>query len=263
MVIFIRMSLKSMSVIISVCVLFLGTGSVYAQQSSSANYRADEIFFGSGGELDAQSSSYRSQQSAGALGVGYMSSTSYDANGGFLTQNNAYLEMSVENVSVDFGTLSSSATSYGAAQGGSCNCSFTVRTYLSSQYVVYSISDPPTNESGKVLTSKATQGAPSGDQNVEEFGINVVSNTSPGAFGANPVNYPDNTFADGQAAPGYSIANQYKYGVNDVIARSQASVGNPATGRTDYTISYIAKINNITAAGLYTMNHKLVTVPTY
>lgn len=243
--------------------LVLSSGSVYAQQSSSSNYRVDETFFGSGGELDASSANYRSQQSAGALGVGYTSSTSYDANGGFLTQNNAYLEMTVENATVDFGNLSSSSTSYGAAQAGACNCSFSVRTYVSSQYVVYSISDPPTNESGDILTAKATQAAPSGDQNTEEFGMNVVSNTSPAAMGSNPVNFPDNSFADGQAATGYQTSNQYKYTKGDIIARSQANVGNPATGRTDFTISYIAKINNITAAGFYTMNHQLVTVPTF
>lgn len=257
------MRLKSKAFVVLVAVMILGNATVYAQQSSSGSYRVDETFFGTGGELDASSTSYRAQQSAGALGVGFTSSTSYDVNGGFLTQNNAYLEMSVENATVDFGTLSPSSTSYGAAQAGVCNCSFIVRTYLSSEYVVYSISDPPTNESGDILTAKASQGAPSGDTNTEEFGINVVANTSPASFGANPVNYPDNSFADGQAATGYQTTNQFKYVKNDIIARSQATAGNPATGRTDYTISYIAKINNITAAGLYTMNHQLVTVASF
>jgi hypothetical protein len=257
------MRLKSKSLVLLALVTVFSSGTVYAQQSSSGSYRVDETFFGSGGELDASSASYRAQQSAGALGVGFTSSASYDVNGGFLTQNNAYLEMSVENATVDFGTLSPSSTSYGAAQGGVCNCSFKVRTYLSSEYVVYSISDPPTNESGDILTAKAAQGAASGDTNVEEFGINVVANTSPATFGENPVNYPDNSFADGQAATGYQTTNQYKYVKNDIIARSQATAGNPATGRTDYTISYIAKINNITAAGLYTMNHQLVTVASF
>ncbi len=256
------MRIKALWLLIFAFIFTVSGTTVLAQQSSSTNYRVDETFFGSGGELDASSATYRAQQSAGGLGVGYTSSTSYDVNGGFLTQNNAYLEMSVENVTVDFGTLSPSSTSSGAAQGGVCNCSFIVRTYVSSQYVVYSISDPPTNESGDILTAKSVQGLPSVDQNVEEFGMNVVANTTP-AIGADPTNYPDNTFADGQAGSGYEITDQFKYAKDDIIARSQASAGNPATGRTDYTISYIAKINNITAAGLYTMNQTLVTVPTY
>ena len=250
-------------IVLMTFVLVLGSGSVYAQSSSSTNYRVDETFFGSGGELDAQSSSYRAQQSAGALGVGFASSTSYDVNGGFLTQNNAYLEMSVQNTTVDLGTLSRYSTASGSAQAGVCNCSFTVRTYVSSQYVIYSITNPPTSENGDVLTAKASQGAPSADPDVEEFGMNIVANTSPASIGADPVNYPDNTFADGEAATGYDTTNQYKYGVGDIIARSQATPGNSATGRTDYTVSFIAKTNDSTPAGTYTMRQQLVVVPTY
>ncbi len=252
----------SFTLIILMVLLFPFHNIVNSQQSSSSNYRVDETFFGSGGELDASSSNYRAQSSVGSLGVGYTSSTNYDANGGFLTQNHAYLEMSVENVTVDFGTLDALTTSSGVAQGGACNCSFSVRTYASSQYVVQSISDPPTNEHGDILTAKATQAVPSNNQNVEEFGMNVVDNATPN-IGVNPVNYPDNTFADGQAATGYEVADQFKYVKNDIIARAAAGVGNPATGRTDYTISYIAKINSVTRAGLYTMKQSLVVVPTY
>ncbi len=253
---------KIIGVVASISVLIFGASVAYADTSSSTNYRVEETFFGSGGELDASSTNYRSQQSAGSLGVGYTSSTSYDAIGGFLTQNHAYLEMSVEAVTVDFGDLSDVSTSSGVAQGGVCNCSFSVRTYVSSQYVVLTISDPPTNESGNILTAKAVQATPSVNQNDEEFGINVVDNASPN-IGANPVNYPDNSFADGQAATGYEVADQFKYVKGDIIARSAATAGNPATGRTDYTISYIAKRNPITRAGLYTMRQSLVVVPTY
>lgn len=252
---------KRLSVAVSIALL-LSVFPVSAQQSSSTNYRVDETFFGTGGELDASSTNYRSQQAAGSLGVGSISSTSYDADGGYLTQTHGYLEMDVNPVTVSFGTMTSSSTASGAAQGGTCNCTFIVRTYLSSQYVVVSVSNPPTNESGVSLTAKSTQAVPSVSQSVEEFGINVVANTSP-SMGANPANYPDNTFADGQAATGYQTTNQFKYGVGDTIARSAATAGNPATGRTDYTISYIAKPKNTTPAGVYTMNHNLVVVPTF
>jgi hypothetical protein len=232
-------------------------------QSSSTNYRIEESYFGTGGEVDASSTSYRSRQSTGSLGVGNTSSTNYDAVAGATTPSEPFLEMEVTGASVNFGTLSPSTTSYAAAQGGTCNCTFTVRTYLSSEYSVYTVSQSLTNESGDVLDPKTTQGAPSGDSSVEEFGINLVANTVPGTFGAGPVNEPDNTFADGQVATGYQTANQYKYGVGDIIARSQATAGNQAVGKTNYTISYIAKISNISEAGTYTMRHDLVVVPTF
>jgi hypothetical protein len=241
--------------------LFVPSGA-FAQQSSSTNYNVNEAFFGTGGEVDLNSTNFSAQGSAGALGVGNTSSPNYDAEAGFLTQNSAYLEMSVENATVDLGTLETGSSSSGAAQGGACNCSFSVRTYISSQYVIYTISDPPTNESGDVLTAKGTQAAPSSDPDIEEFGINVVDNTNPN-IGADPFNYPDSTFADGEAAPGYEVADQFKYVAGEIIARSQATPGETATGRTDYTVSYTAKRNAITPAGVYVMSHVLVVVPTY
>lgn len=243
-------------------VLLLVPATIHAQQSSSTNYNVNEAFFGTGGEVDLNSSNFSAQGSAGALGVGNTSSPNYDAEAGFLTQNSAYLEMAVQNATVDFGTLETGSTSSGAAIGGACGCSFSVRTYISSQYVIYTISDPPTSENGDVLAAKGTQGAPSSDPDVEEFGINVVDNTSPN-IGNDPFNFPDNTFADGEAAAGYDIADQFKYATGEIIARSQATPGESATGRTDYTVSYIAKRNAITPAGVYTMNHVLVVVPSY
>lgn len=232
-------------------------------QSSSTNYRLEEAYFGTGGELDASSTNYRSQQSVGSLGVGNTSSANYDANGGFLTQSEPFLAVEVTGADLDLGTLSPSAASYQASQGGTCSCTFYVRSYLSSGYTVVTASQPPTNESGDVLTAKGTQGAASSDPDVEEFGINLVANTSPGSFGADPSNQPDNTFADGQAATGYQTTNQYKYGAGEVIARSQATAGNQGVGQTNYTISYIMKISNQTPAGLYSMEHDLIVVPVY
>lgn len=231
-------------------------------QYISPSYKIEETFFGSGGEIDATSPSYRAQQGAGALGVGQTSSNSYDAFGGFITPNEPFLEMVVSNASVDFGELSDTAASSGAAQADACNCSFYVRTYNTSGYVVVTVSQPPTTTGGASLDPKTVLGVPSSDPTVEEFGINLVDNTSPN-IGGNPVNVPDDSFADGQAASGYDTPDQFKYNVGDTVARSQATVGNPAIGQTNYTISYIAKRKTITEAGVHTMDHDLVVVATF
>lgn len=254
----------ALSFVLLFCVFAVVLSPYYVSaQSSSTNYRLEEAYFGTGGELDASSLNYRSQQSIGALGVGMTSSTNYDSQFGFLTQNEEFLEMSVSGADVNFGTLDPNTTSYGASQGGACNCSFYVRTYISSAYSVVTASQPPTSEGNAVLDAKATQGAPSGDASVEEFGINLRANTVPGNMGADLVNSPDSTFADGQITSDYNTPNQYKYGVGDVVAQSPATSGNPAIGQTNYTISYIAKSSNISAAGTYIMNHVLVVVPVY
>jgi hypothetical protein len=255
--------IRKTGTILAISVLLLTGSTVAAQTSSSNSYRVDEYQFGTGGDPNLNSSSYNANASLGSLGVGDASSANYDATAGFLTPSEPFLEMSTTGATVNFGDLSDVTTSYGAAQAGACNCSFYVRSYLSSDYTVVTVSNPPTNESGFSLTAKSTLGAPSGNQNTEEFGINLVANTVPAAMGADPSNQPTGSYADGQAATGYSTTNQYKYGVGDIIARSPATVGNQGVGLTNYTISYIAKINSLTRAGLYTMNHDLVAVPTY
>jgi hypothetical protein len=93
--------------------------------------------------------------------------------------------------------------------------------------------------------------------------MNLVANTSPGAFGANPVNAPDNTFADGMIVSGYDTPNQFKFGAGDIMAMSPQTAGNQAHGETDYTISYIAKKKNTTAAGDYVLNHEIVVIATF
>lgn len=225
--------------------------SVYAQ--SSTNYKVEETFFGTGGEVDMNSTNYNAHGSAGSLGVGSSSSDNFDAEAGFVTPNAPFLEMIVNTSSLDLGNLSASSTSSGSA-------TFSVRSYLSSTYSVMTLSQAPTSEGGAQLDPMTSTAAAAAG--TEQFGINLVDNATPDV-GAIPANVPDDSFADGEAASGYATADQFKYGVGDIIARSAKTAGNQAVGRTNYTISYIANISGITPAGLYTMNHDLVVVATY
>jgi hypothetical protein len=227
---------------------------VSAQQSSSTNYQVQESLFGSGGNVDTQSSNYRANGSAGANGVGSASSNNYDAEAGLLTPNEPYLEFAINTPTVDLGTLADNATASGTG-------SFYVRSYLNDDYVVKTVSSPPTNESGHALAGMSSQAAPT--VGIEEFGMNLVANTVPSSFGSDPVNYPGNSFADGQAATGYDTPNVFKYVVGDTVARAPKTAGNRANGRTDYTISYIANMGSLTPAGLYKMDHDLVVVATF
>lgn len=235
---------------------------VAAQTSSSTSYRVEEAQFGSGGEVESCSGGqYCAQSSLGSLGVGSASSTNYDAEAGFLTQNEPYLEFVVNPSTIDLGTLTPTTTGTGTA-------TFYVRTYLSGTYSVVTMSQPPTSEGGAVINAKSTRGVSA--QGTEEFGMNLRANTAPATFGTDPVNVPSDSFADGWAfgdgaggARDYDQPNEFAYGVGDTVARSQRTVGNQAVGRTDYTISYIANISPITEAGAYTMNHTLVTIATY
>lgn len=226
---------------------------VLAQSSSSGSYRVDEYQFGTGANNDLNSTNYNANASVGSLGVGRSSSTNYDAEAGFITPSEPFLELFVNNSTVNLGNLDTSTT--GSGQGV-----FWVRTYLSSNYVVQTMSQPPTSEGGRVLAAKSTLGIPS--PGTEEFGINLRDNSSPN-IGAEPLNVPDDSFADGTIATDYNTPDQFKYGVGDIIAHSAATSGNQAVGRTDYTISYIANISAITPAGTYVMVHDIVVTGTY
>jgi hypothetical protein len=249
-------------ILMAAVIVVAGYPAAALAQSTSSNYKVEESYFGSGGQVDSNSANYRARQSTGSLGVGDTSSANYRATSGFDTPSEPFLEVTISGGLVSLGTLSDTTPTVSAAQAGSCNCSFSVRSYLSSDYTVVTASQPPTSENGDVIDSKTTQAIPSTSTGVEEFGMNLVDNSSPNV-GSNPVNQPDNSFADGKAASGYEIPNQFKYSLGDIIARSPATIGNQGVGRTDYTITYLAKISRVTPAGNYTMEHVIIVVPSF
>lgn len=243
--------MKSLRLSISTAVLLLAlpVSAVFAQYNSS-NYSANELQFGSGGDLNSSSANYQGQSSVGSLGVGNVSSANYKAYSGFLTPNEPFLEFAIDTSSTNLGSLDPASTNTGTA-------AFHVRTYVDSGYSVQTLSQPPSNGVGHTLAAKSTQGAPI--IGTEEFGINLKANTSPTTFGVDPVPFPDSTFAAGIAATGYGTANQYKYGVGDIIAQSSGN----GWGLTNYTISYIADLSPLTPAGGYSTVQDLVVVATY
>lgn len=221
--------------------------SVLAQSSSSSNYRVDQTFFGSGGELDASSSNYRARQSAGELTVGNTASTNYQAFAGFNTTDEPYLEFFVTTSNIDLGYLDPSTTA-------SASGTFSVRAWQSNGYTITTQSDPPSNGSHNLTALSSPTAAAT---NTEQFGINLVDNSSPDV-GANLQQMPDGTFSFGSVESGYDTVNLFKYVKGDVIARSTKS-----SSITLYTVSYIFNITNFTPAGQYVFNHILVATANY
>lgn len=234
-----------------------------AEQSSSTNYQVNETFFGTGGELDASSSSYKSKQSAGELTVGAMRSTIYSAQAGFNTDRTPYIAAATVDESVDIGVLDSSRANVGTAR-------FWVKAYLAEGYTVQAYGGPPSNGGHTMATSAAPFSSASG---TEQFGINLATNnnipgamtgtplTSVGNFGSAPVQYPDynpDPFGFGEVDPDYNTANSFHYIDGDIIADSPRS-----SSDTTYTISYLFNISSVTPAGTYTMAHSIVATATY
>lgn len=234
-------------------VLLLLPLKAFADTSSSTNYRVDETFFGSGGELNACSSAYCSKQTAGELTTGNVCSTTYCAQAGFNTTDAPFLEFVVTSGNIDLGYLDT--TQVKTATG-----TFNVRVWNSSGYVVRTVSDTPIGAGNYHMAGLASPTASS--PGTEQFGINVIKNTnfcgSGCDLGADPAQVPNSSFSFGQAATGYDTANQFKYVKDDIIALS-----NQSSSITAYTVSYIFNISQITPAGQFTFVHNLVATGTY
>ncbi len=222
-----------------VFIALLSIPAIASAQLASPNYSVDEIFMGSGGELEACSDSFCSQQSVGGTG-GEASSENYGIMAGFGTPDEPTLSLVVNgNTNIDLGVLNETSTA--AASTG-----FTVASYLSEGYVVRVHGSPPTNVSGQrshALT--AISGASESVPGTEQFGINLVANSNPG-IGTNPVQQPDNSFSYGLPSTGYDQVNYFKYVDGDIIAES-----NEESGQTDYTMSIIANKATSTPGGRY------------
>jgi hypothetical protein len=234
--------------------LILSPMAVYADSTSSSNYRADQTSFSSGSEMNACSSSYCSSQTAGDLGVGNTKGGAYQAYAGFNTTEDPFLEFVVTGANIDLGDLNVSAAT-------TTTGTFYVRAWEASGYVVRSESDPPAiSGGGHQMTT--LPGPTASSPGTEQFGINLVRNINfcgTGCdLGANPQQLPDSTFSFGQAASGYNTSNLFKYVKGDVIAESLSS-----TSVTTYTVSYLYNISSTTPAGQYIFNHILVVTATY
>jgi hypothetical protein len=230
-------------------------GGVALAQYASPHYQSNEVFFGSGGDNNQSSANYNASVSAGSLGVGNYASTNYKVYSGFLSPGEPFLELGIDTAEVNMGAVDPATTQTGAA-------TFHVRAYVDSGYTVQTLSQPPSYTSGSnthILATMAILG--SSAPGTEQFGINLVHNTSPASVGSDPSPQPDGTFATGTAAPGYDTANQYKYVVGDTIAGTPS--GSSGWGLTIYTISYIANASIITPAGNYSMVQDLVAIATY
>jgi hypothetical protein len=207
---------------------------------------------GAGGLNDASSASYRARASLGDLTVGNTSSASYQAYGGYTTTTDPYIEFMVNGGTTDLGYLSETATKYTTG-------TFTVRTYLAEGYQVITASNPPKVTGSPGTYMLATNASPSGPTiGTEQFGINLAANTSPASIGAIPAQIPDASYSYGQVDANYSTPNLYKYTKGDRIAYS-----NKSSGTTQFTVSYIFNIGDLTPAGEYIFDHIMVATSVY
>lgn len=218
-----------------------------AALSSSDNYSVTETQFGNGSSLESCSDGYCAMSSAGDTTVGRSESDSYGALNGANTTDQPLLEVTTTGGNQDLGTLSSDSTA-------TVTMGVSVRCYTMGGYTMQIAGTPPSYGSHQLsrLATPTTSHA-----GAEQFGINLVANTAP-AVGADPVQVPSDETSFGVVTDNYNVADLFMYEEGDIVAQSATE-----TGRTDYTVSMILNISNVTPGGLYTGLFSAVVVPHY
>jgi hypothetical protein len=246
--------------IVSVMALLCVPSVALAQVESSTSYSAVETELGAEGQLNSGSTSYSLKpgvdDGGAVLGQDTSSanskSTSYQTNAGYDTTAQPGLTFIVNTSNVNLGTLSTALASTGTA-------TFSVKDYTSSGYMVTMVGTTPINGS-HAMTHLASDTASAAGS--EQFGVNMVSNSSPVSVGANPVQMPSASFSFGVAGDGltnhYIQTGFYRFNSGEVVASSPKT-----SGETDYTMSFLANISNSTPGGTYQGNITLIATGSY
>jgi hypothetical protein len=230
-----------------------------ATAASSPNYQVNEFHFGSGGELRAcnPGNTMCAKQSAGELTVGQTCAPgdTVCAQAGFNTDRVPSLTFIVNAGSTNLGSLNSGSTI--TATG-----TFSVKTYLAGGYQVMTHALPPSNSTHNMSTPASPEASAS---STEQFGINLVANTSPAALNG-PSKDPSCATAGFcnlsklTIGANYNQPNLFYYPASgdDTLLTSSSS-----SDTTDFTISYIFNASTTTPGGTYTFDHVLVATSTF
>lgn len=229
------------SCIVMCCLLLVPS----ATALQSANYKIDESAIGTGNMLESSSTNFKATDAIGDLAVGNAASSNYQVEAGSKTTPDPYLAFKVDSSTIAFGTLSPSTTMTATA-------TFSVLNYTSHGYIVQIFGSDLTNDTHTIPGMSVTDSSQVG---IEQFGINLVANTSPVSFGANPDN---GQFGFGAVEPDYATADQFRFVSGDTIVQSPKS-----SGTTNYTISYIVNVASLTPGGRYTTGQTLIVTGTY
>lgn len=235
---------------IGVCLLALAISTAYIATASAEIqtgnlYKFENPAIGFDGAYNSASTNFQSLQAVGGDAVGNSTSTSFQVQAGARTTPDPTLSFAVITFNSAFG-------SFGPTVTATTTSTFSVIDYTSYGYAVQIIGTPPTN-GAHVITAMSTTGTST--IGTEQFGINLVANTSPSTFGANPNN---GSFGFGTAATNYNSANNYRYVSGQTIASAPKS-----SGATIYTISYIINVSSITPGGDYSSNQSIICTATY
>lgn len=224
---------------------FLTAQFAYALDPKSTNFSINESSIGTGGLYDATSTNFKANSSTADIAVGNTASGNYQIDPGTKTQRDPTLSFNVNTGVIQFGQLTPAQTLTGTS-------TFNVSNYTSYGYAVQITGPTPTMGSHSIANMSVAATPQTG---IEQFGVNLVANTAPVSFGANPDN---GQFGYGSVMPNYATANKFRYVSGETVAQAPKS-----SGVTNYTISYIVNVGPLTAGGTYSANQTIIVTGTY
>ncbi len=236
--------------------------------STSSSYMINETELGGSGGLGGASTNYTFTPGGGDGGstlgdtfAGNGSSANYQTNGGFNTTQAPVLTEVVNTSLADLGILSTGAAKTATA-------TFSVKDYTSYGYVVTIVGTPPTYSGHQLAPMTTTSYGDASVAGSEQFGLNLVHNTSPSTVGTDPVQVPSSVFSFGVAGDGatgtygtnrpYTVDGRFRFVSGETVAS-----GPKSSGETDYTVTFIGNASNTSPAGVYSGNLAIVATGTY
>lgn len=216
--------------------LLMPTNTTLARMESD-NYIIYGDVFSSGGNEISTSDNFGIQDTIGEGLV--LSSTSTSDNFGIKAgfremYADTFVTLSLGSASLDLGALSPSETKFASH-------TMVVETDASNGFTVILSGNPLTLSGGITEIDGIGATAQPSAAGTKQFGINLVSNTSP-AVGANPTG----SAPIGSAANQYNESDKFAFLSNSAVATSSTAVNS-----TIFTVSYIANISSDTPNGNY------------
>jgi hypothetical protein len=211
-------------------------------EMSSPNFKINSDVIGSFGTKES-SSSFELGDTGGEMGTGDSSSTNFNLSAGFWTAvgDDPILILNITDDEADLGVLSSSNARTDTA-------AFNAASTAQGGYVVQFTGNTLSFESNQIEPISGGGGSNPGN---EQFGFNLVYNSSP-MVGNDP------SGGLGQASIGYNTENSFKFSSGDTIAEAVRP-----TGQTNFYISFIGNIDELSDSGVYSSNVNIVATGRY
>ncbi|PIS05561.1 MAG: hypothetical protein COT81_00490 [Candidatus Buchananbacteria bacterium CG10_big_fil_rev_8_21_14_0_10_42_9] len=211
---------------------------------SSENYQILSDTFVSGGGYSS-SDNYQLQDIVGEGVVNSATSTSanFGVKSGFFETFGETLTFSLGASSLELGQLDAAVTKTGSH-------TMSAATDIDNGFNI-NVSGSTLSSGANIIDAMSTTAASA--TGLEQFGLNVVANTSP-SVGSDP----SGTAPIGAAANNYNTANSFRFVSGEVVATSTAPINT-----TTFTVSYIANIAGATESGTYTTTLTYTATPVF